>query len=316
MGSCTSFCELEEVGVKNELEFLNRGKRRVVRQRTLTDDDIRECPPKRVRLDNKSFELRGRRNVSSSVAHLQALERHDEKGSFSEKFFDETSIIPRHLSSTRQMMRIATIKSYNKIFPHFSQGSDLFSRNDTFRSQLISDWAGAYEDFDTPLSNSHQSFNTLQTDDNDSTFFSENDHISSTEKTMSMHSSEIQAMQPQPGMVFAMCLFKEGQRFKWLNLCTSLEDVVATFLSTDNKSKLPVSVTELNEARPRIYGRSRMAMTLAENLGPNFDAKTQALMFSTGPVNSKLCHKMSVCDLLQMQKIFYQTAKNKCSSVC
>jgi len=133
---------------------------------------------------------------------------------------------------------------------------------------------------------------------------------------MSIPSSKIEAVQPQPGMVFAMRLFKEGQRFKWLNLCTLLEDVVATFLSTDNKSKLPVSVTDLNEARPRIYGRSRMAMTLSENLGPNFDAKTQALMFSLGPVNSKLCHKMSVCDLFQMQKIFYQTEKNKFYSMC
>jgi len=46
-----------------------------------------------------------------------------------------------------------------------------------------------------------------------------------------------------------------------------------------------------------------MAMTLADNLGSKFDAKTKGLTFCIGPVNSTLCYKMTVCELSTMEKI-------------
>jgi len=58
-----------------------------------------------------------------------------------------------------------------------------------------------------------------------------------------------------------------------------------------------------------IIGRKRMSMTIAENFGPLFDVNTQGVIFSTGAVNSKLCHRVCVGDLDEMQKIFSQTIK-------
>jgi len=112
------------------------------------------------------------------------------------------------------------------------------------------------------------------------------------------------------GMVLVMYLTKYGHRFKQLRLDISLEDVVATFLGVDSKIKLPMSINLSKKSHPMILGRSQMGKTIAENLGPNFDVKTQGLIFSIGLVNSILCYKVSLGDLRQMQKIFSLDVKD------
>jgi len=114
-----------------------------------------------------------------------------------------------------------------------------------------------------------------------------------------------------PGKVLALCLTRGEQRIRLLNLKISLEEVVETFLSPGGGKKLPISFTESQEWRPRVMGPHRMAMTIEENLGEHLDAETQGLTFSVGPLNSKLCYKMCVCDLGQLQKILALTNSNK-----
>jgi len=149
----------------------------------------------------------------------------------------------------------------------------------------------------------------------DETSFIDNDGTSSQDNTASAPTSapsSVIAMPVLSGMVLTMHLSKYGYRFKWLNPNWSLKEIVDNFLSPDNRIKLPVSITVSKESLPKIIGRKRMAMTIAENFGPHFDVKTQGVIFSTGTVNSKLCHRVCVGDLDEMQKIFSQTVKTKC----
>merc|ERR1712060_712696 len=82
-------------------------------------------------------------------------------------------------------------------------------------------------------------------------------------------------------------------------------EVVKNFLMTNSDGvELPVSFNESENIRPKLLSSSRMAMTLRENLGRKFNIATHGLTFSTGPVNSKLCFKMSICDLRILQKMF------------
>jgi len=321
MGCILRHCVPEEVCGRNGRTVVTPSKIRDGAQRTILIDDFVGRPSKRVKWDNKSPEVPVFRKGSNFVKHLKTLERNHEEESFSEKF-DEISLTPRQqLYTMRGMVRKATIKSSDIGLPRFSQGSRFLSKIESphssyqFRDQLISDWASVFDGFHSALSTSRQSSNVNETDDIDTAFFSENDLLSSMDRMISIPSCIISETQPKPGIVLAMFLLKKSQRFEYINLCMTLEDVVATYLSIGDNSKLPVSVTYSKEETPVIYGRSRMAVTLAQNLGPKFDAKSQGLLFTTGTVNSKLCHKMCVCDLRQLQKFFYHSARRECKSL-
>jgi len=179
------------------------------------------------------------------------------------------------------------------------------------QNEVISNWADAFEEYDSVFFTNHSSnISTLQTDDNTLT---ENDFMSlqdntSTSATVFTNSIGVSV---EPEMVLAMCLTKYGFRFKQLNLNMSLEDVVATFVSSDNKTKLPLSITESKKSLPKIMGRKQMLKTIAENIGPHMDIKTQGLIFSTGSVNSRLCHKVCLGDLVLMQKIISLDTKRQ-----
>merc|ERR1719419_307194 len=108
-----------------------------------------------------------------------------------------------------------------------------------------------------------------------------------------------------------MNITKGGQKFKLLNLNVSLQNVVDTFLSTETGAKFPISFSESEDIRPKLMGPNRMAMSISQNLRGHLDIATQGLSFFIGPVNSKLCYKMSVCDLSQLQKIF-SSANGRC----
>jgi len=109
----------------------------------------------------------------------------------------------------------------------------------------------------------------------------------------------------KPGTVMAMQLAKKESYFTIINLDITLQDVVKTFLSKNTGGvELPVSYEESANAPPKLLSTNRMAMSLRENLGRNFNIATQGLTFSSGPVNSKLCFKMRACDLRQLHKMF------------
>lgn len=106
-----------------------------------------------------------------------------------------------------------------------------------------------------------------------------------------------------PGMVMAMHLTKDGQRFKKLNLDSSIQDVVNTFLKTKAGPSIPVSFSYSNNCRPRVMSVSWMGMSLSENLKGLLDPTKQGIVFSAGSVNRKLCYKMSISELKHFENL-------------
>jgi len=120
----------------------------------------------------------------------------------------------------------------------------------------------------------------------------------------------------KPGTVMAMQQAKKRNHFILINLDITLQEVVKTILSKNSGGvELPVSYNESENIRPRLISASRMAKTVRENLGGKFNIATQGLTFSTGPVNSKLCFKMSVCDLQLLQRMFSLNQGGKCAGM-
>jgi len=216
-----------------------------------------------------------------------------------------TSQLP--ISPSLPTIKAETADSSERLQPPVSM-NNLYrpERNSRMQSQneVICNWADAFEEYDSVFLTNHSSnMSVLQTDDNtlsENEFISLQDNTTSTSATVLTNSIRVSV---EPEMVLAMCLAKDGYRFKQLNLNMSLEEVVDTFVSTDNKTKLPLSITESKKSLPKIMGRKQMVKTIAENIGPHIDVKTQGLIFSTGSVNSRLCHKVCLGDLVLMQKI-------------
>jgi len=180
---------------------------------------------------------------------------------------------------------------------------------DRLRQQTyISDWDGAYEDgADLRVSN-FQSSNLKRVVDNSIWSDSVTPRNSSIVKLDSglilpkCQSSPLK-MPVRPGMVMAMHRTKDGQRLEEVSLNSSLREIVDTFLRIGDGPSLPVSFSYSNKSRPQVLTESRMGMSLADNLRGYLDAKTQGISFFVGSVNTKLCYKMSVCELSQLQKI-------------
>jgi len=167
---------------------------------------------------------------------------------------------------------------------------------------VLSDWGDAFED----SVNLNSQF-TFMTCGNSLTSFSD---MPTVKTPTAPGTSNISIPK---GMVLAMCLTKDQQRFRLLNLKMTLEEVVDTFLSANGGEKLPISFTDSHDCRPRRMDAGRMAMTIEDNLGKHLDNSTQGLTFAVGPLNSKLCYKLCICDLAQLQKIFALT--NECKNL-
>jgi len=242
----------------------------------------------------------GQREFSRSVL----LNNGNEKRSLSEDFFEMSCTISTsdYKHSKLQMLRAEKVHSSGRLQrPVTSSFRHLSTSSNPSRSQIVSTWADAFEELD--YASFSQSYKIGESDD---IMFFENDGMSLQDNRESSPSVEFTittAMPVEPGMVLAMYLTNGGHRFKCLNLDMSLDVVVSTFLCTDNKIKLPVSITESNKSLPMIMGRNQMVKTIAENVGPYFDVKMQGLIFTIGSVNSKLCYKMCLGDLGPMQKI-------------
>jgi len=106
-----------------------------------------------------------------------------------------------------------------------------------------------------------------------------------------------------PGKVMGMFILKGNWLFQILNLNSSLNEVVNQFMFKESGVRLPLSYSRAGDNPPKNLSIDRMESTLSSNLGKDFDAQSQGLVFATGPVNSKLCYKMSVCALRDIKKI-------------
>jgi len=126
-------------------------------------------------------------------------------------------------------------------------------------------------------------------------------------------SSPVKRMPVVKGMVLAMVVTKQGQKFRLLNLNVTLQEVVNTFLKAEAGASLPVSFTLSTDTRPKLLPADKMALTLKENLEGYIDELKQGISFFTGPVNGKLSYKMSVCQLEYMEKLF-QISSNRQST--
>jgi len=193
----------------------------------------------------------------------------------------------------------------NRLHPVVSRVSRKPTTTDDQRKQtVLSDWGDAYDGFEdmrmsNPIRSVQLSENWSVTSDGPRT--SSVPTIPGTTK-----------MLLSPGHVLVMQLTKGVPRFREINLDRSLNEVVENFLSTNSGGvKLPVSFTESDKLRPKLMKETRMAMSIRENLGRNLDVSTQGLTFSVGPINTKLCYKLTVVDRNQLQKIFSLTHGGK-----
>jgi len=163
---------------------------------------------------------------------------------------------------------------------------------------LYSDWGDAYDSLGSiRLSNQRRTIQQSVM----SSVWSDNNSPRKTESTVTSGAK----MSLKPGTVMAMQQVKMEYHFTLINLDNTLQEVVKNFLTTNSGGiELPVSFNESENIRPKLLSSSRMAMTLRENLGRKFNLATHGLTFSTGSLNSKLCFKMSICDLRILQRMF------------
>jgi len=150
----------------------------------------------------------------------------------------------------------------------------------------ISDWGDAYDG--TTFLNTYGS---LQLSFVASSF---SDHSSFT-------SLEPKNLTILPGHVLGMLWANKSFQFEMLNLNWSMKEVV-DFLVKKCGARLPVSFSNKRQ-RPTLLSNERMQMTIAENVGSQFDVKTQGLIFATGSVNSKLCYKITECERSEIEKM-------------
>lgn len=172
---------------------------------------------------------------------------------------------------------------------------------------VISDWGDAYEETGDLRISNYDSSNLSRVVDNSiwsDTITSRNSGVARLESSLVLPKCQISALKMpiRKGWVLAMLLTKEAKRFKMLNLNISLQEVVDTFLNNGTGPSIPVSFSYANETRPRVMSENRMGMSLADNLRGYLDETTQGITFFVGSVNSKLCYKMSICDLGQLHK--------------
>jgi len=169
---------------------------------------------------------------------------------------------------------------------------------------FISDWGDAYEGSNSLC---FSSVGSLMYQTGLSTSFTENESVGTIRSETNFEPKKIAV---PDGKVMGMLLGKEDYRFQILDLNSSLDEVVNLFLFIECGVRLSLSFAENDFIQPKIMSKRRMAMTIKENLGPQFDVKTQGLTFSTGFVNSDLCYKMTVCQLTTMENIFCFTNSN------
>jgi len=195
---------------------------------------------------------------------------------------------------THRSSRLRPVDSSKFPYSQKKRGSTV-----TRQQTILSDWGDVYEGLDSMHFSARGSL--IFQRGVSSTFF---DDVTARESRLPILPSKQKKITLRPGKVMGMYLGKEDYRFHILKLTSSLDEVVNIFLSVESGPTLPLSFDKTKKNRPKIMSKSLMRMTIEQNLGPHFDPKTKGLMFSLGSVNSKLCYKMSVCDLSNIENIF------------
>jgi len=214
--------------------------------------------------------------------------------------FDDLIVRPIPGSKKRLQMRDGN-NSLNKNRLHLVNNSR--RRTDGQRKQtVLSDWGDAYDGYD-----SFRLSNNLNTR---SQFTEEWTCVSDGTRTSNVPTLTAK-MSLLPGNVLVMQLTKGDPIFRIIKLESTLNELVESLSANSGGVKLPVSFTESEYQRPKLMKENRMAMSIQDNLGRNLDVSTQGLTFSVGPLNTKLCYKMTVVDLGQLEKIFSLTQENK-----
>jgi len=172
------------------------------------------------------------------------------------------------------------------------------SSTHTEQLTLLSDWGDVFDDYGSMDFTKSGSL-VLEKD----TSWSISDNLTGRESRLSLMFSP-KHIHLAPGKVMGMFIKKKDYRFQILNLNSTLDKVVDVFLLKESGTNLRLSFSKSGLSRPKVMSNSRMKNTLANSLGPQFDAKKQGVVFAMGPVNSKLCYKMSVCELSKIEKIF------------
>lgn len=182
-----------------------------------------------------------------------------------------------------------------------TQRQSIRSKQSSTRTEqltLLSDWGDIFDDYGS-LDLTKSGSLVLEKD----TSWSNTDQFTGRDSRYSLVFSP-KRIHLAPGKVMGMFLKKKEYHFQILNLNSSLDKVVDVFLLKETGNNLRLSFSKSGLSQPKVMSTNRMKNTLANSLGPQFDAKKQGVVFATGPVNSKLCVKMSVCELSKIEKIF------------
>jgi len=164
-----------------------------------------------------------------------------------------------------------------------------YSPSKTGHCTIISDWNDLYEGHSSIELSKTGSFEKLI--------------CSSPSNSEPIETIRQNSIKVAPGKVMGMFLYKKGYQFKMLNLNSSIDEVVDVFLMAECGAKLPISFSKTERSRSQIMSKKLTAENLVDSLGPQFDAKTQGLVFAIGSVNSKFCYKMSVCGLGRIERM-------------
>jgi len=171
-----------------------------------------------------------------------------------------------------------------------------------YETTMLSDWGDYYEDDDIRMSASNMGHAHADDWSEGASLYSAYPRLGSTAVIKVM--APMQEMPVSPGKVWATLFTKTAKTSQLLNLNISLQEVVDTFLKAQTGESLPISLTLSSDTRPKILPAKKMGMKLSESLKGHLDETTQGLTFFVGPINSKLCYKLYVSDMEQLQKLF------------
>lgn len=108
---------------------------------------------------------------------------------------------------------------------------------------------------------------------------------------------------PKKNHVFVSYVTKTGMRWDHKDLSMRIEEL-AEWLNEDFKSESQIPISQNISVGSKNFRRGKKfrKQTIAEAVG-DLDPSKEGLTFFIGPVNGKLCFKMSVCDLHQIREL-------------
>jgi len=208
--------------------------------------------------------------------------------------------------TVRHIIPLDTLRTPTSISPSAKCKISSVSITETRHLTLLSDWANLFEGCESGFTKSGSLF--MQKSSSPGSFFK--DWPSARESRLAVVITPKKISLP-PGKVMAMFHTKTDYLFQILNLDSTFNEVVDLFLFKESGNRLPVSFSKTGVKRPTIMTTTRMRTTLSENLGPQFDAQNQGLIFSTGCINSGACYKMNLVELSTLEQTFSMICPDK-----